>query len=144
MKLPLQRLPPFHILSADLPLGGFVHSSRPARPLYCLPSCLPISPTPCSHPHPHPHCPNSPSLSRAAWLPSQGAPSQASTSPPTGPEKPGDQRAQQQGQVSILLHRPQLIKRPDSQGDQTRPPASCWLKLAFKLPSLNLLSLSPC
>lgn len=44
--------------------------------------------------------------------------------------------------MSILLHRPQLIKPPDSQGDQTRPPASCWLKLAFKLPSLNLLSFS--
>lgn len=44
--------------------------------------------------------------------------------------------------MSILLHRPRLIKPPDSQGDQTRPPASCWLKLAFKLPSLNFLSLS--
>lgn len=62
--------------------------------------------------------------------------------PSQGPEKSGDQRTRQRGQVSILLHRQRLIKPPDSQGDQTRPPASCWLKLAFKLPSLNFLSLS--
>lgn len=136
MNLPLQRPPPFHVPSGDLSLRGFVHQGALAQapPALCI-SSLPSQ---------------SPSLSEGP-LPSKGGPARPSRAlgvhtflqlPSRGPEKSGDQRTQQQGQVSILLHRPRLIKPPDSQGDQTRPPASCWLKLAFKLPSLNFLSLS--